>query len=63
MQLSSPETLPQPSHCSESCLRCLVLVVLLGPPLIDHGESRLIHEEAVGPPQGRCGCVSFSPES
>ena len=32
MQLSSPETLPQPSHCSESCLQCLVLVVLLDLP-------------------------------
>ena len=42
MQLSSPETLPQLyrcagnclPRCAESCLRCLVLVVLLGPPLI-----------------------------
>ena len=48
----------QPSHCSESCIRCLVLVVLRGPPLIYHGGSRLVPEEAVGPPQGRCGCLS-----
>ena len=34
MELSSPETLPQPSCCAESCLRCIVLVVLLGPPLM-----------------------------
>ena len=44
-------------------LRCLVLVVLLGPPLIYHGGSRLVPEEDVGPQQGRCGCVSTSPES
>ena len=33
IQLSSPETLPQHSRCAESCIRCLVvLIVLLGPP-------------------------------
>ena len=52
MQLSSPETLPQLSFCADSCLRCLVLVVLLGPPLTYHDESRSIPEEAMGPPQG-----------
>ena len=40
-----------------------VLVVLLGLPLIYHGGSRLVPEEAAGPPQGRCGCVSTSPDS
>ena len=59
IQLSSPETIPQLSRCAGSCLRCLVLVVLLGPPLIYHDGSRLAPEEAVG----RCGCVSTSPES
>ena len=33
MQLSSPETLPQLSRCAESCLLCIVLVVL-------HDQSR-----------------------
>ena len=64
IQLSSPETLPQLSHCAESCLRCLVvLIVLLGPPLIYHGGSRLVAEEGVGPPLGRFGRVATSPES
>ena len=63
MRLSSPETLTQLSGCGESCLRCLVLFVLLGPPLIYHDGSRLVPEEAVCPPLGRCGCVSTSPES
>ena len=49
MQLSNPETLPLLSHCAESCFRCLMLVVLLGPPLIYHGGSQLVPEEAVGP--------------
>ena len=39
MQLSNPETRPQLSRCAECCLRCLVLVVLLGPPLIYHDGS------------------------
>ena len=38
---------------SESCLRCIVLVVLLDPPLLYHGGSQLVPEEAVGPPLGR----------
>ena len=37
-----------------------MLVVLLGPPLIYHGGSRLVPEEDVGPPLGRCGFVSTS---
>ena len=48
---------------SESFLRSLVSVVLLGPPLIYHGGSRLVPEEAVGPPLGRCGFVSTSTKS
>ena len=60
MQLSSPETLTQLSRCAEIYLRCLELVLLLGPPLIYHDGSRLVPEEAVGPPLGRCGCVSTS---
>ena len=55
MQLSSPETLPQLSRCADSCLRCIVLVVLLGPPLIYHDGSQLVPDEAVGPSLGRCG--------
>ena len=44
---------------AESCLRCIVLVVLLGPPLIYHDGSRLVPVEAVDPPLGRCGCMSI----
>ena len=47
MRLSGAETLPQLSHCAESCLRCGVLVVLPGAPLIYHGGSRIVPEEAV----------------
>ena len=47
MRLSGAETLPQLSHCAESCLRCGVLVVLPGAPLIYHGGSRFVPEEAV----------------
>ena len=47
MQLSSPDTLPQLSRCTERCVRCIVSVVLLGKPLIYHGESRLVPAEAV----------------
>ena len=49
-RLPSPETISQLSRCAESCLRCSVLVVLLGPPLIYHGGCRLVPEEVVGPP-------------
>ena len=64
MQLSSPETLPHISRCAETCLQCIVLVMLLGPPLIYHDDgSRRVPEKAVGPPLSRCGCVSTSPES
>ena len=55
--------LSQLARCAESCLRYIVLVVLLGPPLIYHGGSRLVSEGAVDPPLDRCGCVPTSPES
>ena len=40
MLLPSPESLPPLSRCAESCLRCIVLVVLPGTQLIYHGGSR-----------------------
>ena len=59
MQLSSPETLPQLSRCAESCLQCIALVVLLAPPLIYHGESRFVPEEAVTSGSMRL-CINLS---
>ena len=55
--VKSRNTPPDFLRCAGSCLRCLVLVVLPGPRLIYHGGNRLVPEEAVGPPQGRCGCA------
>ena len=51
------------SRCAESCIRCLVLVVLRGPSLIYHGGNRLVLKEAVDPPLSRWNCVLTSPES
>ena len=36
------------SRCAESCIRCLVLVVLRGPSLIYHGGNRLVLKSCAG---------------
>ena len=45
---------------NQSCLRCLMIVVLPGPPLGYHGGSRFVPDEAVDPTMGSCGCVSIN---
>ena len=53
MQLLRPETRPQFSRCAKSCLQCIVLVLLLGPPLICHDGSWLVS-------RGSCGFTTGS---